>query len=259
MNEPLRAEKAPAAQHTLRMENCERLVATGIEAIVSYDAMGAVLKTPCGMLNVGGEGLSVGELSVRTGEVSISGSIEYVQYTRPREKNSGRLFQKAGALMLAPVTPPEAVRDLFLSMGLGAWLCAGYTLLRAALGSTRWAVFACDALFAFGALVAWRPPPSAFFSGVAPLVYAVRHGRGLSCPARLLAAPARRLRTHVHAPCAVRGRALARLAEPVRQPAHNWRAAACKMRAAGKRRAGRGQKTWPAPHKTVAKKRAGVV
>ena len=44
MNEPLRAEKAPAAQHTLRMENCERLVATGIEAIVSYDAMGAVLK-----------------------------------------------------------------------------------------------------------------------------------------------------------------------------------------------------------------------
>ena len=36
--------------------------------------------------------------------------------------------------MLAPVTPPEAVRDLFLSMGLGAWLCAGYTLLRAVLG-----------------------------------------------------------------------------------------------------------------------------
>ena len=44
MNEPLRAEKAPAAQHTLRLENCETLVATGIEAIVSYDAMGAVLK-----------------------------------------------------------------------------------------------------------------------------------------------------------------------------------------------------------------------
>ena len=94
MNEPLRAEKAPAAQHTLRMENCEKLVATGIEAIVSYDAMGAVLKTPCGMLNVGGEILSVGELSVRTGEVSISGSIEYVQYTRPREKTVGGFFKR---------------------------------------------------------------------------------------------------------------------------------------------------------------------
>ena len=106
MNEPLRAEKAPAAQHTLRLENCETLVATGIEAIVSYDgamsakddaalpAMGAVLKTPCGMLNVGGEGLSVGELSVRTGEVSISGSIEYVQYTKPREKTVGGFFKR---------------------------------------------------------------------------------------------------------------------------------------------------------------------
>ena len=72
MNEPLRAEKAPAAQHTLRMENCERLVATGIEAIVSYDAMGAVLKTPCGMLNVGGEGLSVGELALFVGPCSRS-------------------------------------------------------------------------------------------------------------------------------------------------------------------------------------------
>ena len=46
------------------------------------------------MLNVGGEGLSVGELSVRTGEVSISGSIEYVQYTRPREKTVGGFFKR---------------------------------------------------------------------------------------------------------------------------------------------------------------------
>ena len=58
--------------------------------------------------------------------------------------------------MLAPVTPVWAVRDLFLAMGLGAWLCVGYTLLRAVLGGARWAVFTCDALAAFGALLAWR-------------------------------------------------------------------------------------------------------
>ena len=46
------------------------------------------------MLNVGGEGLSVGELSVRTGEISISGSIEYVQYTKPREKTVGGFFKR---------------------------------------------------------------------------------------------------------------------------------------------------------------------
>ena len=40
--------------------------------------------------------------------------------------------------MLAPVTPVWAVRDLFLAMGLGAWLCVGYTLLRVVLGGARW-------------------------------------------------------------------------------------------------------------------------
>lgn len=94
MNQPMRAEQAPAPRHTLRMENCEKLVATGIEAILSYDAMSAVLKTPCGTLNVGGEGLSVGELSVKTGEVSISGHIEYVQYTKPREKTAGGFLKR---------------------------------------------------------------------------------------------------------------------------------------------------------------------
>ena len=69
--------------------------------------------------------------------------------------------------MLAPVTPVWAVRDLFLAMGLGAWLCVGYTLLRVVLGGARWAVFTCDALAAFGALLAWRAAAvSIFYAGV---------------------------------------------------------------------------------------------
>ena len=69
--------------------------------------------------------------------------------------------------MLAPVTPVWAVRDLFLAMGLGAWLCVSYTLLRAVLGGARWAVFICDALAAFGALLAWRAAAvSIFYAGV---------------------------------------------------------------------------------------------
>lgn len=81
--------------------------------------------------------------------------------------------------MLAPVTPPEAVRDLFLSMGLGAWLCAG--IVRRATGP------------------------------------------------------------------------LAALAAPVRQMAHNWRAAAGKMRADGKWRTARGKKHGPLPTKQLQK------
>ena len=46
-----------------------------------------------GTLAIGGEGLTVSELSVQTGEVKINGSIEYVQYTAKREKQES-LFKR---------------------------------------------------------------------------------------------------------------------------------------------------------------------
>ena len=51
------------------------------------------LETPGGTLAIGGEGLTVSELSVQTGEVKINGSIEYVQYTAKREKQES-LFKR---------------------------------------------------------------------------------------------------------------------------------------------------------------------
>ena len=61
--------------------------------IVSYDSFTATLETPGGTLAIGGEGLTVSELSVQTGEVKINGSIEYVQYTAKREKQES-LFKR---------------------------------------------------------------------------------------------------------------------------------------------------------------------
>lgn len=71
-------------QHTLVLENRSTLTVTGIQAIVSYDATAALLETPLGLLSVGGQKLCVSELSVQTGEVKISGEIEYMQYTAPK-------------------------------------------------------------------------------------------------------------------------------------------------------------------------------
>ena len=69
--------------HNLTMENRRNLVATGVTGIVSYDEYTAVLDTPLGRLQIGGEGLSVSELSIQTGEVKIFGRIESMQYTEP--------------------------------------------------------------------------------------------------------------------------------------------------------------------------------
>ena len=79
----------PAAPHNIIMENRRSLTATGVRSIISYDAYAATLETEQGMLQIGGEGLKVSELSTQSGEVKISGSIEYLQYTDRAVKKSG--------------------------------------------------------------------------------------------------------------------------------------------------------------------------
>ena len=85
------ANQARQTPHSVVIE--DRLTATGILSIVSYDSFTATLETPGGTLAIGGEGLTVSELSVQTGEVKINGSIEYVQYTAKREKQES-LFKR---------------------------------------------------------------------------------------------------------------------------------------------------------------------
>ena len=82
---------APPRAHALTLENRARLTVTGVTRIVSCDELGATLQTPLGDLTIGGQGMQVSELSVRTGEVHISGQIEYLQYTENQQskKQSG--------------------------------------------------------------------------------------------------------------------------------------------------------------------------
>lgn len=87
------AAQRAAAEHRLVIEGRAALTVTGVQAVVSYDETGACLDTACGRLNIGGAHLSVGEVSVRTGEVRITGEIEYVQYTRARVEN-GPLWRR---------------------------------------------------------------------------------------------------------------------------------------------------------------------
>ena len=87
------ANQARQTPHSVVIVDRKRLTATGILSIVSYDSFTATLETPGGTLAIGGEGLTVSELSVQTGEVKINGSIEYVQYTAKREKQES-LFKR---------------------------------------------------------------------------------------------------------------------------------------------------------------------
>lgn len=85
------AENTRQLPHTLVLEERKRLTVTGILSIVSYDAFTVTLETSGGTLAIGGEELTVSELSVQTGEVKIGGAIEYIQYTVRREKQGSFL------------------------------------------------------------------------------------------------------------------------------------------------------------------------
>ena len=69
---------------------------TGVGRIVSCDDASAVLETALGTLTVGGQELQVSELSLQSGQVQISGRIEFLQYAENRESSGGllaRLFR----------------------------------------------------------------------------------------------------------------------------------------------------------------------
>lgn len=85
----------PVRSHCLTLDNRRELNITGVMRVLNCDENGATLQTPLGNLTVGGAGIQVSEVSVRTGEVHITGKVEYLQYAENKESAGGffaRLF-----------------------------------------------------------------------------------------------------------------------------------------------------------------------
>ena len=67
-----------------------------VQVLDAWTNTAAVLETPLGNLTVGGQGLQVSELSVASGQVQLSGKIEYLQYAENRQSGGSllaRLFR----------------------------------------------------------------------------------------------------------------------------------------------------------------------
>ena len=147
---------APPRAHALTLENRARLTVTGVTRIVSCDELGATLQTPLGDLTIGGQGMQVSELSVRTGEVHISGQIEYLQYTENQQsKKTERWAVGPPAALMVPSPPLWAVLgDVLLCLGAGLLLGAVRDGATLAFGSGPVRCFVWDVLdFAAAAFV----------------------------------------------------------------------------------------------------------
>ena len=139
--------------HGLALKDRRHLAVTGVIRVISCDENAAVLETPLGNLTVGGQELQIGELSTQSGQVQLSGKIEYLQYAENQQSGGSllaRLFRE-----MAPSPAPWAVLgDVLWCLGLGCLLGAARDAVRLALGEGPVRCFFRDiAVFAAAAVL----------------------------------------------------------------------------------------------------------
>ncbi|MBE6735211.1 MAG: sporulation protein YabP [Ruminococcaceae bacterium] len=68
------------SKHTLTLDNREKLILTGVTDVPGFDEETVSIKTDTGALIIKGESLHISRLSLDTGDVSIDGRINALQY-----------------------------------------------------------------------------------------------------------------------------------------------------------------------------------
>ncbi len=79
--------------HNVTLEDCRRVVATGVGEVMSFDEQQVVMDTDHGVLTVEGSGLHVEKLSLDIGEVAIVGTVSALYYTRQKQ-GRGSIWSK---------------------------------------------------------------------------------------------------------------------------------------------------------------------
>ena len=90
MNENIKQKK-----HLLSLDNRVKLVLTGAEEVSGFNEETVSVKTTCGILIIKGEKLHIDKLNLETGDVSIEGKINAMQYIGSNNSKSklSKLFK----------------------------------------------------------------------------------------------------------------------------------------------------------------------
>lgn len=81
-----------ALMHDIVIENRQRLSATGIQNVDSYEDDCIVAQSECGEIVIKGHELKISRLSVETGDMTVDGNIDSVSYNAP--KATGSFFSR---------------------------------------------------------------------------------------------------------------------------------------------------------------------
>lgn len=81
-------------KHQIILKNREQALISGAPAVDSFDERRVVLITSLGVLVIKGEGLHIRSLSVESGDVSITGKIEALEYVENEPSGGGSFWGK---------------------------------------------------------------------------------------------------------------------------------------------------------------------
>ncbi|HHW41789.1 MAG TPA: sporulation protein YabP [Syntrophomonadaceae bacterium] len=76
----------PQTGQQLMLSNREKLEATGVQQVVSFDDREIVLETQIGVLVLKGEGMSITHLDLGAGELVVQGLLTSLEYSEDRGK-----------------------------------------------------------------------------------------------------------------------------------------------------------------------------
>ena len=87
--------KQPTVKESnLTLISREKLAVSGVEDVISFDEKGATLRTSLGELNIDGENIRIGDISIEQGTLSLTGKVNGIYYTAPTAKKRKGLFGK---------------------------------------------------------------------------------------------------------------------------------------------------------------------
>ena len=83
-----------AKKHTLMLDNRKRLVLTGAEDVSAFNEETIQVKTTAGALLIKGSGLHIDRLDLETGDVTVDGVVNALQYSGGDNRSRlSRLFR----------------------------------------------------------------------------------------------------------------------------------------------------------------------
>ena len=79
--------------HNIIMENRSKISISGVENAESYNECEIILHTSKGILIIRGEALNLSKLNLDSGEITVNGRINVLEYAEQKQKNES-FFKK---------------------------------------------------------------------------------------------------------------------------------------------------------------------